>query len=126
VRRDGAAAGEEPAARCRDEALARLKASYGEALARSPERPYANLDWVLGTEAASGRSPALLEHKMMPVFALWLQDLAAEVDRSLSIEPGAGPAETPPPARAACETLALRLREATMDFPAAHRARASR
>jgi hypothetical protein len=118
TRRDSPAPEEGVARSRREEALARLKAPYGEARDLvSAGHPYANLDWVLGSGAEPGRSSANLEQKMIPLFALWLQDLATEVERSLPPAPGSGPDRAS--AHSVRETLALRLREATEEFVAA-------
>ena len=47
----------------------------------SSEEPYANLDWILGARRDIARGPLHLETKMVELSALWLEDLAAEVDR---------------------------------------------
>jgi len=55
----------------------------------SSEEPYANLDWILGARRDIGRGPLHLETKMVALSALWLEDLAAEVDRQPAL-PSAG------------------------------------
>jgi len=55
----------------------------------SSEEPYANLDWILGARRDIGRGPLHLEAKMVALSALWLEDLAAEVDRQPAL-PSAG------------------------------------
>jgi hypothetical protein len=55
----------------------------------SPEEPYANLDWILGARRDIARGPLHLETKMIELSALWLEDLAAEVDRQPAL-PSAG------------------------------------
>jgi hypothetical protein len=55
----------------------------------SSEEPYANLDWILGARRDIARGPLQLETKMVELSALWLEDLAAEVDRKPAL-PSAG------------------------------------
>jgi hypothetical protein len=62
--------------------FARLRRQYARARKLvSSEEPYANLDWILGAQRDIVRSPLHLEEKMIGLAALWLEDLAAEVDR---------------------------------------------
>ena len=115
--RPDAGAATENAAEARErESLSRLKIRYEDVRGLvAGQQPYSNLDWVLGTEAEAGRTSSNLERKMIPVFALWLQDLAAEVDRSFLAAPG-HPAGGGQPASPNRDLLAARLREATEEF----------
>lgn len=105
-----------------DRALTGFKASYGEAreLVSSAE-PCANLDWVFGADGDSDKPPPRLDRKMIPLLTLWLQDLAAEVERALSQGPPGETDSSPSPAHPARESLAERLREATEGLVAALR-----
>lgn len=103
-------------------ALSRLKARYGEArtLVSSAE-PYANLDWVLGATGNPEELKAGLDRKMIPLLALWLQDLAAELERALSPGPLGQPDDRASPAHQTRQSVAASLREATEGFVAALR-----
>ena len=69
----------------RRHALARLRQRYGEARALvSPAEPYANLEWILGARRNPSQDEADLSNNMIDLVALWLQDLAAEVDSRVS------------------------------------------
>jgi hypothetical protein len=67
------------------QALSRLQELYREAreLVSSAES-YANLDWILGARRNPKQRPADFDDKTIQLVALWLQDLALEVDRGLA------------------------------------------
>jgi hypothetical protein len=72
------------------EALVELRDRYVEAreLGPSSERgPYgehhANLEWILGARRNPTQDPLGFETKTIELVALWLQDLAVELDRRL-------------------------------------------
>ena len=53
----------------------------------SSEEAHANLDWILGARRDIARGPLHLDTKMIELSALWLEDLAAEVDRQPALPP---------------------------------------
>jgi hypothetical protein len=64
------------------ESFARLRERYAEARKLvSPNEPYANLEWILGARRNVTQDPPGLEAKTIELAALWLQDLAVEVDQ---------------------------------------------
>lgn len=102
-------------------AFVRLRDLYSEARELvSPREPYANLEWILGARNPE-QDQVDLGDKTIDLIVLWLQDLAAEVDRLLpthlasEIDVGAGAG---PQAR---RSVARSLREATEGFVAAYR-----
>ena len=96
--------------------FARLRRQYARARKLvSSEEPYANLDWILGSQRDIARGPLHLDAKMIELAALWLEDLAVEVDRQ----------PAPPPAKGSRGRIfahgtrgsaALRLRDAVKRF----------
>ena len=66
--------------------------------------PHANLDWILGARRNLTNDPLRLEPSTIRLVALWLQDLASDLER------GAGQTR---------ELLVGRLRDATKRFLAA-------
>ena len=103
------------------EALVSLRDRYVEAreLGTTGEE-HANLEWILGARRNPTQDPLGFETKTIELVALWLQDLAVEVDRR------AVPAvpETEKDAAAAHEVrqaMAQKLRDATERFLTAFR-----
>lgn len=99
------------------ESFVQLRERYAEARDLvSPDEPYANLDWILGARRNITHDPPRLGTKTVELAALWLQDLAVEVDRR----------SPPPPAgdfdgsallsHQAGKLAAQRLRDATVRF----------
>ncbi len=98
------------------ESFFRLREQYAEARKLvSTDEPYANLEWILGARRNITQDPPRLGTKTVDLAALWLQDLAAEVDH-----------QSPPPAgdfdgdalssHHAGKLAAQRLRDATVRF----------
>jgi len=102
-------------------ALARLREPYGEARDLvSPTGSYEDLEWILGAKRHPERSQDL-DHRIVAIVALWLQDLATEVDRRF---PPQSAVRVDPRARVAyqgCLEVAARLRAATKAFVTAYR-----
>ncbi|MGE5277077.1 MAG: hypothetical protein ACM3SU_08790 [Acidobacteriota bacterium] len=100
-------------------AFTRLKARYAEArnLVFSAA-PHSNLDWILGVHRNPEESSEDLNRKMIPLLALWLEDLAAELERRLAPGPTS---EVDEPARTARACAVESLREAASGFMAAVR-----
>jgi len=107
----------------RHTALARLQARYGEAreLASFSAEHDSNLDWILGSNRSESEPPADLHRKMIPLLALWLEDLAVELESGLASRPPGETDESTALAQQACKSAAATLREATEGFAAAHR-----
>ncbi len=65
----------------RRESFVQLRARYVEAQKLvSSDEPFANLEWILGARRNITQDPLGLETKTIELAALWLQDLAVEVD----------------------------------------------
>jgi hypothetical protein len=70
------------------EALSRLRERYREARDHgSLAEAHANLEWILGERRSAEQRPEGFDRKLIPIVALWLEDLANELDR-----------QAPPPA----------------------------
>jgi hypothetical protein len=68
----------------RRDAFLRLREAYGEAQKIvSANGAYAHLEWILGASRDATQNPPILGARVVELTALWLQDLAAEVDRLL-------------------------------------------
>jgi hypothetical protein len=92
----------------RRDAFLELRETYAEAQRLVPqEGSYEELQWILGTRRDATLNPPTLRTKTIELVALWLQDLASEMDRRL---PGRG-------------EIARDLRDATARFLAAFRRR---
>jgi hypothetical protein len=104
------------------ESFVRLREQYVEAQKLvSSDEPYANLDWILGSRRNAARDPLALEAKTIELAALWLQDLAVEVDRRPAPRPaGDSPSDALSSPRAG-EAPGQGLRDATARFLLAFR-----
>jgi hypothetical protein len=102
------------------ESFALLREQYIEARKLvSSDEPYANLEWILGARGNGAQDPPALETKTIELAALWLQDLAVEVDRRPPRRPAGdsdGRAPLAPRAGRAGETPGQSLRDATARF----------
>jgi hypothetical protein len=104
------------------DALVRLRDRYLEAQKLvSSREPHGNLEWILGARRNPTQDPLGLQPKTVELVALWLQDLAVQLD-SRPIDPLAGEPEgstisLDDPRRA----VATNLRDATEKFLAAFR-----
>jgi hypothetical protein len=97
--------------------LADLRDRYAEARSQVPTgEPHGNLDWILGARRNPDRDPLLLRADTIRLIALWLQDLASELDRASQ---GGTPEQKSIVAPA--ESLAGDLRDATKRFLTAFR-----
>jgi hypothetical protein len=106
----------------RQQALARLRDSYGEARDLvSDTHQYANLEWILGEKRNQGDGPADMDNKTVAVVTLWLEDLALEVDRRLPPRPTNRLDESVQAAYRVRHSVATRLRLATEGFTRAFR-----
>jgi hypothetical protein len=102
--------------RGRRQALTELWDRYSEARAQVPSGPpIANLEWILGPKGNRFDNAGALDSKMIELLALWLDDLATEVDQPVLLIAGAG--ESHPDGN----SLARRLRAATKAFLVAFR-----
>jgi hypothetical protein len=100
------------------ESLVELREQYVEAHKLvSSDEPYANLEWILGARRNTTQDPLALEAKTIELAALWLQDLAVEVDR----RPAGDFDDGAPSSPQAGETPAQSLRDATARFLLAFR-----
>jgi hypothetical protein len=103
----------------RELAFARLKACYAEArTCVTAAEPFSNLDWILGASRRPEDRSEDVNHKMIPLLSLWLEDLAAELDRAPVPPAAGGISEAAAAARRVCGSLAASLREATLGFAA--------
>ena len=105
------------------EVLLQLRDRYIEAqkLVSSVE-PYANLEWILGARRSPTQDPLGLETRTIELIALWLYDLAAEVDRGLPSQSSAKTDDgSPLTGGEARESMARSLRDATERFLTAFR-----
>ena len=99
------------------ETFARLREQYVEARRLvSADEPYANLEWILGARRNSAQDPLALEAKTIELAALWLQDLAIEVDRRPPRRPAGDSDGRAPLSPRAGETPGQSLRDATARF----------
>jgi hypothetical protein len=106
----------------KEQAFERLKARYGEArLLLSPEGDCANLDWILGAISSSVDRSDDRTRRMIPLLALWLEDLAVELEGELARSRSEATEDSAAAARLACESAAATLRHAAVGFVAAWR-----
>jgi hypothetical protein len=97
--------------------IADLRDRYAEARSQVPTgEPHGNLDWILGARRNPERDPLLYRTGTIRLIALWLQDLASDLDR-------ASERGTPEQKSivAPAESLAGKLRDATKRFLTAFR-----
>jgi hypothetical protein len=99
------------------ESFVQLRERYVEARKLvSPDEPYANLEWILGARRNITRDPPGLETKTIELAALWLQDLAVEVDHKWP-SPAIGDFDAGAlSSHRAGKLAAQRLRDATVRF----------
>ncbi len=96
------------------ESFLQLRERYVEAQKLvSSDEPCSNLEWILGARRNVTRDPQDLETKTIELAALWLQDLAAEVDRRLPPRPTGDFDGSTSPSRQGGDTAAQNLRDAT-------------
>lgn len=95
--------------------------SSDAAPSQSDTRGHANLEWILGERRNVNRDPLALEAKTIELAALWLQDLAVEVDRRPSPQLVVGVPDSSLSSPQAGETAAQDLRDATARFLIAFR-----
>jgi hypothetical protein len=104
------------------ESFARLREQYIEARKLvSSDEPYENLEWILGARRDGAQDPLALETKTIELAALWLQDLAVEVDRRPPREPAGDSDGRVSSSPRAGETPGQNLRDATARFLLAFR-----
>jgi hypothetical protein len=104
------------------EALLKLQGEYAEARKLGSSRePHANLEWILGARRDPTQDPLGFETNAIQVVALWLQDLAIELDRRLPKPLPARLEEGDLSAHEARQLAAQKLRDATERFLAAFR-----
>ena len=104
------------------EALVSLRDRYVEARdLGSTSEEHANLEWILGARRNPMQDPLGFETKTIELVALWLQDLAVEVDRR--VVPGTSEID-PVAAHEIRQAMAQKLRDATERFLTAFRRRA--
>jgi hypothetical protein len=97
--------------------IADLRDRYAEARSQVPTgEPHGNLDWILGARRNPDRDPLLLRADTIRLIALWLQDLASELDRAS--ERGSSEQKN---VVAPAASLAGKLRDATGRFLLAFR-----
>jgi hypothetical protein len=98
------------------ESLSGLRGRYDEASKLvSTDEHYSNLEWILGGRRNAGLNPLAMEKATISAMALWLQDLAAEMDRR-SLTSAAATDESRAAAMRALQSVALNLRDATDRF----------
>jgi hypothetical protein len=104
------------------ESLVSLRERYIEARAFVPsDEPYANLRWILGLAGSPTHDPLSLDSRTVDVVALWMQDLAREIERQPDAfaddhQPDLSRSSVLSPDR---RGIARSLREATQRFLAA-------
>jgi hypothetical protein len=103
------------------ESLVHLQERYVEAQKLvSSEKPYANLEWILGGRRNVTQDPLGLESGTIELVALWLQDLAGEIDRRLP-PPATFGLDSPGDSCSDARELVRNLRDATERFLVAFR-----
>ncbi len=101
----------------RGQALVRLRERYDEAREHgSSEEGHANLEWILGARRNPEQRPADLDGKMISIVALWLGDLAHELDRRPAPEPDRANGEAALREYQTRQTVAASLRVAAEGF----------
>ncbi len=104
------------------EALVKLQDRYAEARELgSTGESHANLEWILGARRNSTQDPLGFETKAIELVALWLQDLAIELDRRLPKPLAAELEESALSSHEARQAVAQKLRDATERFLVAFR-----
>jgi hypothetical protein len=99
------------------ESFVQLRERYADARSLvSPDEPYANLEWILGARRNITRDPPRLGTKTVELAALWLQDLAAEVDHRSPPPPAGDFDGNASLSHQAGKLAAQRLRDATVRF----------
>lgn len=102
--------------------LVRLREQYGQARGHgSSEEGHANLEWILGARRNPEQRPSDLDGKMISIVALWLEDLAHELDRRPPPEPDGANGEAALRASQTRQTVAASLRVAAEGFLVAFR-----
>jgi hypothetical protein len=105
----------------KEQVLAQLRDRYREARKLvSSTRPYANLEWVLAAMRNPDQTASYWADRTVELVALWLEDLAAEIDRLFPQEVTGEIAEGALSAYRARRSLAQGLRDATGGFVAAY------
>jgi hypothetical protein len=105
----------------KSQALAGLKQRYREVRELvSPGEPHENLEWVLGAGSAPDHE-ANLNEDMIELVGLWLQDLTAQVDGRLSLQPTGTDDESLPSFDQTRQLMGQSLRAATEGFLVAFR-----
>lgn len=99
------------------EALVELRDRYVEAreLGSSLES-HTNLEWILGARRNPTQDPLGFETNTIEVVALWLQDLAIDLERRLPVEVAAEPGRETSVADDVRRAMAQNLRDATDRF----------
>jgi len=106
----------------RRESFVQLRARYVEAQKLvSSDEPFANLEWILGARRNITQDPLGLETKTIELAALWLQDLAVEVDHRLPPPPTGDFDGSALSSYQAAKSAAQSLRDATARFLLAFR-----
>jgi hypothetical protein len=106
----------------RRQALDGLRQPYNEARDLvSGTLPHENLEWILGAKRNLSHGAANLNDKTIEVVALWLEDLAFEVDGRLPPGPTIGRDRGSQPPDQTGHSVAARLRLATLRFVTAFR-----
>lgn len=102
--------------------LVALRDRYIEARNSVPAgSPHANLDWILGARRSPTQDPLAFEPSTIRLVALWLQDLATDLESRLDSPITEKPERGPGQVDAARRSMATRLREATKRFQSAFR-----
>jgi hypothetical protein len=110
----------------RHEALSRLQERYGEARDHgSLAEAHANLEWILGARRSAEQWPEGFDRKLIPIVALWLEDLANELDRQAPPAAPYGDGEAALREDRTRQAVAAKLRAAAEGFLAAFRLPAS-
>jgi hypothetical protein len=106
----------------KQQVLAQLRDRYREARKLvSSTKPYANLEWVLAAMRNPDQTASYWADRTIELVALWLEDLAADIDRPFPQEVTGEIGESVLSAYRARRSLAQGLRDATGGFVAAFR-----
>jgi hypothetical protein len=99
------------------QALVKLRECYLQARELgSTFEPHANLEWILGARRSPTQDPLAFETSTIAVVALWLQDLAIELDRRAPASTMVERQDEALSAHEARRAMAQTLREATERF----------
>jgi hypothetical protein len=99
------------------ESFLQLRERYADARKLvSSDEPYANLEWILGARRNITQDPPSLGTKTVELAALWLQDLAVEVDHRSPPPPAGDFDGNALSSHQAGKLAAQRLRDATVRF----------